>query len=346
MQCLLDVKAVDDLNHAGKQFLGDIPYPGGSVGNHDPSLRFTEASPACLPQHAFGEGGALFGGIRRGCALDSRRIGDGTLVAHRQPFAVARFRAPDSTDLHFPCFGGTVELFARTPGKFFGPHRNAGTIEAEVKGGRQRIFPQWPGVDPLIGGDLVAERFRAALHLTGVNANASQFPQQLAAFLKTDHRSNGSYHADGGRRKAGLLDTQMLVAWIESAAAMRTMIVGPIQLEFAQYALNNFYSASGIASGPAASAVQRRSRAIGNVGVEPLLDCARCQSQNLTPRSDLDGFEIHAVGCAGAQQRIQFNGDVASQFGGERVFFLNRPRFRRSRCAPHRSFHSLPPDRW
>ena len=95
-------------------------------------------------------------------------------------------------------------MFARTPGKFFSPHQNAGAVEAEVKSGRQRIFPQWPAVDPLIGGDLVAERFRAALHLTGVNANARQFPQQLAAFLKTDHRGIRPYHADGGRRKAGL----------------------------------------------------------------------------------------------------------------------------------------------
>jgi hypothetical protein len=54
------VKAVDDLNRARKQFLSDIPDPWGSVGNHDHSLRFTGAAP-CLPQHAFGEGGALLG---------------------------------------------------------------------------------------------------------------------------------------------------------------------------------------------------------------------------------------------------------------------------------------------
>jgi hypothetical protein len=47
----------------------------------------------------------------------------------------------------------------------------------------------------------------------------------------------------------------MPVAWIESAAAMWAMIVGTIQLEFAQYALNNFSPASGIASGLAAFAV-------------------------------------------------------------------------------------------
>src|ERR1019366_7191835 len=201
----------------------------------------TEAPPARLPQHAFGESGSVFGGVRRGGTLDSRRIGDGTFVAHRQPFAVARFGAPDGADLDFPRFRRTVSLLARAPGQFFGPHRNAGTVEARIKSGRQRIFPdQWqrrvghliqdkvcirlrppvrPGVEPLLGGDLVAEGFGAAFHLAGINADASQFPQQLAAFLKTDHRTDCSNHADGGGRKAGLLDPQLPVTRIESAAA-------------------------------------------------------------------------------------------------------------------------------
>lgn len=99
------------------------------------------------------------------------------------------------------------------------------------------------------------------------------------------------------------------------------MIVGPIQLEFAQYALNNLYPASGIASGLAAFAVERRTSVIRSVGVEPLLYSARCQSQNLAPRGGLDGFEIYAIGGATTQQRIQINGDVVSQFRGERIFF-------------------------
>jgi hypothetical protein len=95
------------------------------------------------------------------------------------------------------------------------------------------------------------------------------------------------------------------------------MIVGPIQLEFAQYALNNLCPASGIASGPTAFAVERRAGVIRNVGVEPLLYSAHCQSQNLAPRGGLDGFEIHALRAATTQQRIQINGDVASQFRDE-----------------------------
>ena len=126
---------------------------------------------------------------------------------------------------------------------------------------------------------------------------------------------------------------------------MQAMIVGPIQPEFAQYALNKLSTASGIASGLAAFAVERRARVIRSVGVEPLLYGARRQSQNLAPRRGLDGFEIQAIRGATTQQLIQINGDVASQFRGERVFFLNRLPFPRSRSASHRSFHSLPPGR-
>jgi hypothetical protein len=32
-------------------------------------------------------------------------------------------------------------------------------------------------VDPLIGGDLAAQRLGAAFHLAGINADAGQFPQ-------------------------------------------------------------------------------------------------------------------------------------------------------------------------
>src|SRR5271169_6184498 len=106
MQGLLDVKAVDDLDRAGQQVLGKVPNPGRSVGNYDHSLRFTEAPPARLPQHAFGESGSVFGDVRRGGTLDSRRVRDGPFVAHRQPFTVARFGAPDGADLHFTRFRG------------------------------------------------------------------------------------------------------------------------------------------------------------------------------------------------------------------------------------------------
>jgi hypothetical protein len=123
------------------------------------------------------------------------------------------------------------------------------------------------------------------------------------------------------------------------------MIVGPFQCEFAQYALNNLSPPSGIASGLAAFAVERRAGVIRSVGVEPLRYRARCQSQNLSSRGGLDGFEIYAIRGVTSQQRIQFNGDVVSQFRGERIFFLNRLQFLRSRSVPRRSFHSLPPGR-
>ena len=112
-----------------------------------------------------------------------------------------------------------------------------------------------------------------------------------------------------------------------------------------EYALNNLYPAPGIASGLTAFAIQRRTGVIRGAGVKPPLDSARRQSQNLAPRGGLDGFEIHAIRSAGTQQPIQINGDVVSQFRGERIFFLNHLQFPRSRSVSHRSLHSLPPGR-
>jgi hypothetical protein len=228
-----------------------------------------------------------------------------------------RFGAPDRAELYFPRFRRAVRLFARAPGKFRGSHGNTCPVEAQVKSGRQRFFPQWLRVEPFIGGDLLTERFGATLDLTGINADAGQFPQQLAAFLKADHRTDCSNHADGGRRKAGFVHSQVTVARTESAFAVRAVIVGTIQVEFSQDALENLAPASGIASGVAAVAGERRARLIRSVGVEALLDGARRQAQNLSPRSGLDGFEIYAIGGAATQQRIHFNCDVASQLGGE-----------------------------
>jgi len=102
---------------------------------------------------------------------------------------------------------------------------------------------------------------------------------------------------------------------------MRTIIVGPFQFEFAQYALKSLYPATGITSGLTAIAGQRRACAIRSVGIELLFDCARCQTQNLASRGGFDGFEIDVVGSAGTQQRIQLSVDVAGELRGERVFF-------------------------
>jgi hypothetical protein len=187
-----------------------------------------------------------------------------------------------------------------------------------------KVLPPWLRVEPGISGDLLSERFGAALYLTGIHSDAGQFPQQLAAFLKADHRTDCSHPADGGRRKAGFLHSQVTVARTESASAMRAMIVGTIQFEFAQDAVENLAPASGLASGLAAVAFERRTRLIRSVGVEALLDGARRQAQNLSPRSGLDGFEIYAIGGAATQQRIHFNADVAGQLRGERSFFCAR----------------------
>ena len=88
MQCLLDVKAVDDLNHAGKKVPASIFQIQGAPSAITTGFVCASAQASKvlrrLPQLAIGEGESLLGGIRRDSALDSRRIGDRTLVEHRQ----------------------------------------------------------------------------------------------------------------------------------------------------------------------------------------------------------------------------------------------------------------------
>ena len=79
----------------------------------------------------------------------------------------------------------------------------------------------------LICGNLVTERFGAMLHPTGINGDAGKFPQQLAAFQKTDHRTHCPNHAERGGRQAGLLDSRMPIVGAESAPTIGTMVVSP-----------------------------------------------------------------------------------------------------------------------
>ncbi len=64
-------------------------------------------------------------------------------------------------------------------------------------------------------------------------------------------------HTDRSRRKAGLLDSQLPVSRAESTAAMRTVIVRPLQPEFTQDALKTLFTAARIT---------RRTPAIARLG--------------------------------------------------------------------------------
>ena len=75
--------------------------------------------------------------------------------------------------------------------------------------------------------------------------------------------------------------------------------------------------APGIAGGSAASARQKRVDAIGRVGIELLFNRTCRQTKHLASCGGFEGFEIHAIGGAAAQQRIYFSGCGAGQLRGE-----------------------------
>ena len=67
-----------------------------------------------------------------------------------------------------------------------------------------------------------------------------------------------------------------------------------------QYALKGLGVTAVILGGASAGAGQFRTGMIGDVGVQPLLQRTRRQTQRLTPRSHFHGFEIQILDGLGA----------------------------------------------
>ena len=63
-------------------------------------------------------------------------------------------------------------------------------------------------------------------------------------------------------------------------------------MQSAQYAFKRLPVTATILSQPSAGAGQFRPRMISQVGVQPLFQCSRGQSQGLPPRGYLQSFEI------------------------------------------------------
>jgi len=111
-QVLLDVKPIDDFYRPREEFLSQVPDPGSAIGQHHSTRRLLEAAPLRLAPNPLREIGGLGVSIRRDGTFNRCRIGDRSLVAHRLPFGVAGFSAPDGAQLHLPGFRRAVSLLA------------------------------------------------------------------------------------------------------------------------------------------------------------------------------------------------------------------------------------------
>lgn len=73
------------------------------------------------------------------------------------------------------------------------------------------------------------------------------------------------------------------------------MIVGPLQMQRAQYTFKRLLMAAMILGRSSTGAGQFRTSMIAGVGIQPLLQCVRGEPQSLPPRRCLQCFEIQIL---------------------------------------------------
>jgi|SRR5215469_3072525 len=106
-------------------------------------------------------------GVRWGRAFNRGRIGDGSWIAHRFAFLIARFGRPNGDELGFASFSRAVGLLARAIGDFFATPGYARAIPSEVQGGSRFAGPC--PVLAFIHRDRRSQRFGSPFDLLGAD---------------------------------------------------------------------------------------------------------------------------------------------------------------------------------
>ncbi len=100
------------------------------------------------------------------------------------------------------------------------------------------------------------------------------------------------------------------------------MVIGALEGERAQHALEGLGAAAGVAGRPTTvGAVAQRAAVVGAVGVEALLDGARGELQGAAADSGLDGLEVDGIVRAGADEAVDLGADVGCEALAQRFFF-------------------------
>lgn len=144
------------------------------------------------------------------------------------------------------------------------------------------------------------------------------------AFLEADHRAHLSDHAQHGWRQRGALQPQRPVAGAKTAVARAAVVVGPIQGQNAQGALERLPPPLDITRRGSAATGRDRTHIVGGVRVESLFDCARRHTQRFPAGRDLNRFQIPTVDASRPYELLDFRADL----GFERRFeapFLAAP---------------------
>src|SRR5215472_18426999 len=97
-EVLLGVKAIDDLNRPGEQFLNQVPDPRGSISERSRTLSLGEAAALTLAPDALRKGGTFLGDIWDASTFDGCGIGNRPFIADGDALGIQRFCAPDRTE--------------------------------------------------------------------------------------------------------------------------------------------------------------------------------------------------------------------------------------------------------
>jgi len=180
--------------------------------------------------------------------------------------------------------------------------------------------PVWFGLtdDPLVLSDLAAEPLGRALDLLRVDRDAGKLAHQLAAFGEADHRPDPTNHAGDRGRERGVFQPQGPVAGAEAAAAGPAVVVGALQTQRPERALERLDVPAAVAGVLATRARQGRPVVVGAIRVEPLLHGPSRHAKRPLAGRCLDGLEVQPVDCARTYERF----DLGADFRGESFFEL------------------------
>src|SRR3989449_4348143 len=180
-------------------------------------------------------------------------------------------RPPRSTLFPYTTLFRSVVLLARAPPQFGTAHRHARPVDPQVQRRGQGLTTAGFHPPLLVFGDLRPQPFGGPFHLLGLDLDARQLLQQIAALLEADQRAHGSRHAGHGGRKRAALPTQRPVPWTIAAPATRAMIVGALQPQRAEHAQEALRSSAYVSRRLPAGTDQLRACVVARLRVQALL---------------------------------------------------------------------------
>ena len=130
------------------------------------------------------------------------------------------------------------------------------------------------------------------------------------AFLKADHGAHEPGHAQHAWRERVPLQAQRPVARTKTCFAQLAVIVGALQPQRPQYALEVLAMPAGVARRLPARAGQHRARMVRGIGVQSLLYGSGRHTHHLATNSHLQSLEVDLHRCLTTQQPFNFPNDV------------------------------------